>query len=424
MSQIPDTQYDQSNYKWYVLTLAAMTHTIAVAVPIMAMPVLFAEISKDLRLNLIEIGWIWGIGSLTGIITSLIGGALGDRFGARRIIMAGCFLAGLTGALRGLSNSFTALTAMTFLFGLLPPVIPMNVHKTCGIWFSGKHLGMANGIVSAGMALGFMLGSLLSATVLSPLLGGWRQVFALYGALSVVLSIFWLFTKDAPTTTRSHIEKESVALSRGLAYVLSIRNVRLLGPAMLGIGGCIQGMLGYLPLYLRGKGWSGNRSDFALAMFHAISMLAAIPLALLSDRLGSRKNVLMAAGLMITAGVILLPLSAGDLVWLAVFIAGLVRDGFMAILMTLIIESKEIGTKHAATAMGVVLVFLRMGALISPPLGNSLAGVDPARPFFLWAAMAVLGVLFLCFVKDEKKGVLAFRGSGFQASRVDDTKNH
>jgi len=72
-----------SNYKWYVLILAALTHTIVVGIPLMAIPVLFDEMSKELELNLVQMGWIWGIGFLTGIVTSLIGGALGDRFGAR-----------------------------------------------------------------------------------------------------------------------------------------------------------------------------------------------------------------------------------------------------------------------------------------------------------------------------------------------------
>ncbi len=45
--------------------------------------VLFDEMSKELDLNLVQMGWIWGIGFLTGIVTSLIGGALGDRFGAK-----------------------------------------------------------------------------------------------------------------------------------------------------------------------------------------------------------------------------------------------------------------------------------------------------------------------------------------------------
>jgi MFS family permease len=401
MTTSTDTQSSTSNYKWYVLTLAALTHTIGVGIPMMSMPVLFDEIAKEMGLNLVEIGWIWGIGFLTGIVTSLIGGVLGDRFGAKLTLMVGCFLAGMTGALRGLSGDFVTLAAATFLFGLMTPAIPMNVHKTCGVWFSGRHLGLANGIASAGMALGFMLGSLLSATVLSPWLGGWQRVLFLYGALSIVLGVFWSFTRAAPIAVKSPLREEKVSLGHGLPYVTRMRNVWLLGLTMFGIGGCIQGALGYLPLYLRGIGWAETNADVALAAFHGVSMMAAIPIALLSDRLGSRKGVLMAATLMISTGVALLSFPAGILVWVAVIIAGCVRDGFMAILMTLIIELKGVGTLYAGTAMGMVLVFSRLGSLISPPLGNSLADFNVALPFIFWAALAVMGLFCLYFVKEE-----------------------
>jgi cyanate permease len=372
MTASTDTQSGTSNYKWYVLTLAALTHTAVVAIPMMSMPVLFDEIAKELGLTLVEIGWVWGIGFLTGI----------------------------TGALRGLSDDFVTLAGATFIFGLVTPAIPMNVHKTCGVWFSGRHLGLANGIVSAGMALGFMLGSLLSATVLSPWLGGWRQVLFLYGVLSIVVGISWSFTRAAPAAVKSPLREEKVSLGHGLPYVARIRNVWLLGLMMFGIGGCIQGALGYLPLYLRGIGWPGTNADVALAAFHGVSMMATIPIALLSDRLGSRKGVLMVATLMISTGVALLSLPGGILVWVAVIIAGFVRDGFMAILMTLIIELKGVGTMYAGTAIGMVLVFSRLGSLISPPLGNSLADFNLALPFIFWAGLAVMGSFCLYFVKE------------------------
>jgi len=39
----------------------ALTHTVAVAMPVMCMPVLFQEISEDLGLSLVQIGSIWGL---------------------------------------------------------------------------------------------------------------------------------------------------------------------------------------------------------------------------------------------------------------------------------------------------------------------------------------------------------------------------
>ena len=71
-------RYGQSNYRWYILVVSVLTNTISVAIPSMALSVLFAEISADLHLNLVQVGLIWGIGALPAIFTSLIAGMISD----------------------------------------------------------------------------------------------------------------------------------------------------------------------------------------------------------------------------------------------------------------------------------------------------------------------------------------------------------
>jgi MFS family permease len=80
---------NQTSYKWLVLTLAAFTFTFVVAIPQMSLPVLFDEISADLKLSLVQVGWIWGVGSVMSILVGLIGVPVGDRFGPRRTLAKG-----------------------------------------------------------------------------------------------------------------------------------------------------------------------------------------------------------------------------------------------------------------------------------------------------------------------------------------------
>jgi hypothetical protein len=61
------THVQSDAYKWLVLTLAAFTFTFVVAIPQMSLPVLFDEISAELGLSLVQVGWIWGFGSVMGI---------------------------------------------------------------------------------------------------------------------------------------------------------------------------------------------------------------------------------------------------------------------------------------------------------------------------------------------------------------------
>jgi DHA1 family multidrug resistance protein-like MFS transporter len=398
---LSDHPQSETSYRWVVLTLGALTHTIVVAIPSMAMPVLFKEISEDLGLSLVQVGAIWGMGSLTGILTGLIGGTIGDRYGTKPTLMIACFLTGIAGALRGLTNSFTTLSLVVLLYGFLTPAIPTNVHKVCGIWFSKKQLGLANGVVAMGMALGFMIGSMISATVMSPLLGGWRNVLILYGALAVLMGVLWHFTRSSPQELQQHSsDSKPFSPYTGFFHVVRIKRIWLLGLVLMGFGGCIQGFLGYLPLYLREIGWREVSADGALASFHAFSMVFVIPLALLSDRLARRKTLLIFIAFVTTLGVGFLSIANDTMVWSLVILTGLFRDGFMAIFMTTVIETRNLGRYTLGTALGLVRVLSSIGGLISPPLGNSLARINLGAPFLFWGGLAAMAFITLLFVKE------------------------
>jgi MFS family permease len=389
--------------KWYLLVLSAVTNALVVAAPGMGLSVLFKEISGDLHLNLVQVGVIWGIGALPGIFTVLLGGAIGDRFGPKRILLWGTLLVGLSGALRGLANDFVSLLAAVILVGLLTPLVNMNSFKTCNIWFPRHQLGLANGVLSMGMALGFLLGAFLSATILSPWLGGWRNVLIFYGALGVLISIPWYFTPAAPEAVQlRRANRTPISMRQAVAHVARLKNIWLLGWTILGISGCVQSALGYLPLYLRGQGWASVNADSALSMFHMMSLVFVLPIALLSDRLGARKRLLLGMGLMIVTGVGLLSATSGIGVWGAVILSGMVRDGFMALFMTMIVETEGVGPLFAGTATGFVMVFAGIGNLFAPPLGNKLAEISAGLPFALWAALAAAGIACLALTTAAK----------------------
>lgn len=110
----------------------------------------------------------------------------------------------------------------------------------------------------------------------------------------------------------------------------------------------------------------------------------------------------MVATLLTIIEIGLLSIVDGIMVWVAVIMAGLVRDGFMAIFMTMIIETKGVKAAYAGTAIGLAISLLGLGNLISPPLGNSLADVAPGLPFIFRTTLVVAGFFGLYLVKEEK----------------------
>jgi MFS family permease len=400
---------DKNRTKWVVLTLAGITNALVAAAPGMSMSVLFAEIAADLDLSLVQVGVVWGIGALPAIFSALLGGGIIDRFGPKRVLQVTAVLAGLAGALRGLSNNFAFLVFSVILMGLLGPLITMSGLKLSRLWFPDHQLGASGGILSMGMALGFFLSSTLSATVLSPWLGGWRNVFLFYGGVSILLVIPWVFMPAAPASkaeeTKHAIKQPSMLQS--FLHIAGKPNSWFLGLALFGLGGAIQSFLGYLPLYLRSVGWQAAAADNALAGFHLISMLFTLPLALLSDRVRRRKPIVLLMMAITTIGMGAVGFVNGGWVWAAVLFAGAVRDGFMAVFLAMVINADGVEPGYAATATGFTFLFINLGNIIMPAIGNGIAENNPPLAFAFWAACGVAGMLSMLLVKEKPRAKTA-----------------
>ncbi len=398
------SQSGGKGYRLYVLTLAALSCTFTIAMQQICMSVLFKEVAEDLGMNLVQMGIVWGMPNFAGLFIVFVAGLLADRFGAPRVMGIACILAGIFGALRGTTGDFFSLALVTFFMGLSIWVLPSSVFKTTATWFSGRKLVIANGVVSAGMGLGFTVGALISATVMSPLLGGWENVLFLYGGISVFIGLLWLLTVKEHSQVHLGAAPTKVPLRQSISRVFPIKTIWLLGLTLLGYGACIQGVIGYLPTYLRNIGWAAAGADGTVAAFSALSTLGAIPLTLLSAKIGLRKAVTFPVLIVVIVGVALLPLVGSAAVWVIMIIIGVTRDGFMAVVLTISTETEGVGVVYAGTAMGLTQTIMSVGPLSSPALGNSLA--DPANPaapypFFLWAAFGLIALIAFCFVKES-----------------------
>jgi MFS family permease len=178
-----------------------------------------------------------------------------------------------------------------------------------------------------------------------------------------------------------------------------------MGLGQFGFGGCLVGVMGYLPTYFKGLGWIPATADASLAILNIVSTVATIPIAALSDRLRSRKMILLVALIVMTVSVGLLSIAGDGMAWPLVIGAGIFRDGFMAIMITMIIEMAGVGTAYSGTAIGLVSAFQRLGGFISAPLGNSLAGSNPGHPFIFWAGLALFSFIMFAFIREEKSVV-------------------
>jgi hypothetical protein len=164
--------------------------------------------------------------------------------------------------------------------------------------------------------------------------------------------------------------------------------------------GSFMGLTGFLSLYLRKIGWLPVAADGALAVLNGASIFTAIPLAILAGKIKSKKSLIFYLICTNFLCVSLIPFFNGLTIWVLVFLFGAVRDGYVAILTTMIIETKGIGARYAGTAIGVVFSFGNLGIFLISTMGNALANINLRFAFILWALFFGTAMLILHAIKD------------------------
>lgn len=394
-----------SSYRWVILAMTALSGFVLMGFPTTSLAALFSEIAESVHLDIIQIGLVWGVGSVMGIITTVIGGSMIDYFGTRRSLITLCIAIGVTGALRGLAVDFWTLFFFSFLFGMVQPVLPMNMIKLNRQWFAPRQLGLASGVMSAGFATGLMLGSRLSATVLSPMLGGWRGVIILLGLLGVGVGLLWIVIH--PPVEKSKSKRPNLAsIFANLRHVMHYRELWRYTIAVFGVLSLMRGLVGYVPTYLREIGWQPVDADTAISVFFLASLIGVVPISHISDRIGNRRIVMIFATISLSLGTGLM-FFVNDLFWgvmAAMVIAGFFFDSFMALNGAAVTEIDGLEMAMMGSALGFVGMMQNLGATVSPPLGNSLTTIGLNVPFLFWSACGVLATLSLIFIGRSKRG--------------------
>lgn len=389
-----------SNYRWVLLILGTFTSLFAISMPTMALSVLFDELSQDLGLTIVQVGFIWSVSSLTGLIMAIPGGLLSDRFGPRNMLLFVYVTSGVLGLCRAFAAGYISFLVISMLYGLVLATGAINVIKVISDWFHPAERGIATGVFSLGFASGFLLGSFAAATYLSPWLGGWRPVFILFGVLSIIIGLlwFWLHPKTERTPAAISFRKD---VFEPINQVVRFKNLWLIGIGKIGFWGGVRGFTGYLPLYLRGEGWDPAQADSAVSLFFLMSLICVMPISIYSDRKGRRRPILLLAAVIMGLGITFAGVSSGF--WILVFVAltGAFFDGFMGLAVAASTEVKGVGIALAGTAVGFVFMLQEVGGMLAPIIGNSLVQYGPNTPFFFWGGLALIGSIFFVLFSEE-----------------------
>jgi hypothetical protein len=102
-----------------------------------------------------------------------------------------------------------------------------------------------------------------------------------------------------------------------------------------------------------------------------------------------------------TVTLALIPLVNTAGLWVLIIVGGLLRSGGGALFYVVVLEVEGVGSTYGGTATGLANTISMVGAFLAPPIGNSLADINPGYPFFFWSALAAAALPLIFLVKNR-----------------------
>lgn len=147
-------------------------------------------IKGELALSSTQVGFLISAFFWTYTPGQLLAGWLTERINAYRTLAAGLALWSLATLLSGFATSFMGLFALRLLLGVGESAAFPCSSKLIAQHVPAHKLGGANGLIVMGLSLGPAVGIFFGGLLMAEL--GWRGVFVLFGALSILWLWPWL----------------------------------------------------------------------------------------------------------------------------------------------------------------------------------------------------------------------------------------
>ncbi|OGO36729.1 MAG: hypothetical protein A2147_01180 [Chloroflexi bacterium RBG_16_57_8] len=385
--------------------MVTLVHMLVVGVPWTVMPVLFTATARELDLSLAQIGLLWSMLPVGAAVVALPGGMLGDRLGFVKTISIGCFAVAVTSGLRGMATNLATMTVFMFLCGASVALVFPNLQRIGGVFFPRNQLGLATGISVSGFAVGGVLTTAFSATLVMPLVGSWRNVLFLYSVLGFSVGTVWFLVmrghEASPNPGSVATEAARPTFRQSVAAVFGMRDAWLLSLGNLGLVGSFISLNGYLPVYLESTGLAKSVGDAMTSTLFLASIAGAIGIPAMADRIGAARAVMIASAIVTSATIALFAAARPALYWVLIPLAGGMTQGIGTLVIAHAVQMKGIGLVYAGTALGLIGGFANLGGFVMPAIGGKLAEVNQTWPFFLWALLSLSGAACFALLKDS-----------------------
>ena len=234
-------------------------------------------------------------------------GWLSDRFCVYRLIAIGLAVWSLATFVTGLATGLATLVTLRLLLGIGEGVAFPAASKIIARHVVAERRGIANSVPAAALAFGPALGTFAGGLILR--YSGWRPIFFVFGAASLLWLLPWFLASKREWRTRSQRPESGV----GLAEVMRQPIVWSMGIGHFMNTYGFYFLLAWLPLFLvKERGFSLLEMTGMMTVTYIVQGVGALAWGWISDRLvrsgreeGQLRKGLMSLNMFVSAAAIL-----------------------------------------------------------------------------------------------------------------------
>ncbi len=364
---------------WFIWGLGALFYLVGFFQRV-APAVMTQELMLDFHISASGLGQLSALYFYSYVAMQIPTGILADTLGPRKLLTAGCIVAGIGTLLFAFSPGFIGAGFGRLLIGGSVAVAFVGLLKLSSAWFPKKFYAFV-----AGNALSIgLIGAVSAGTPLRFFMDifNWRGVIFVTGLITLLLGVLiWIFVRDWPQEKGYSEFEDTSPQNKTLSFkeiwvnlfkVIKYRNTLLLFVIPGGIVGCILTFSGLWGVpYLVSHHYLSPNKAATLTSCLLIGMAIGGPFfGWFSDRLGKRKPIYIAGTISLTLGwVIILFIHNISFYPLA---AILLMTGFFSGCM--IISFAFVMESVPRTLSGTVSGLTNMGVMMGPMLLQPVVG--------------------------------------------------
>jgi MFS family permease len=359
-------------------------------------------VAAELGLTAAQVGSVASVYFVCLLTSQIALSFYGDRIGLKRVLVVAYVLAGIAVAGMGWwTRDYATLMLFVGFNGLMMGIFWPIGYSLAVVGVPDDQIGLATGIVGAGLAGGSALGPAL-AGLLFNWMGSWRMPFVLLAIPTVALGLaFIVLLKESPPVSSQSQRASWIAILRD-------RNLVMLFAASFCALYAFWTILVWGPAFLQAeRGMSLANSGLYIALATVMAVPAGLLLGPLSDRIGRRRiswivflfsgaalalSAVVQNGWLLAVVLVIFGLT-GKFAWDPVqvaWLADLVRQD----------RTRPIG-QVVATSSIIAMTSSIIGPVVNGWIRDQTGSLRLG--FFIGAALAVAGAVLCATVRDVKR---------------------